>query len=191
METIGLFRTRVLRGGGVDVWAKGWRLGSQVPTLVPAGLGAAFLLSPFSLTIRLLGCAVLLGCSWLTFRLSRLGFEVDARGVTVHDVFRSTRIPWDRYEGFVGERNEHEGRCVVLRTDGSKVRAPGSLDPDEMDPYWGDGGDASAVDQLNRLVGRLRRAFHVADPDTYAISIDVSDPAAMESPGARKLRAMS
>jgi hypothetical protein len=189
METIGSFRTRVLRGGAVDVWAKGWRLGSQVPTLVPAVLGAAFLLSPFSLTIRALGCGVLLACSWLTFRLSRLGFEVDARGLTVHDVFRSTRIAWETYEGFVGERNEHEGRCVILLSDGSRVRSPGTLDPDEMDPYWSD-GDASAIDQLNRLVGRLRRAFHGADPDTYAISIDVSDPAALESPGARKLRAL-
>ena len=66
-----------------------------------------------------------------------------------------------RFDGFVGERNEHEGRCVLLTTDGDRLPSPGTLDPDEMDPFWAE-GDVSAVDQLNRLVdaavdGRRRR----------------------------------
>lgn len=68
---------------------------------------------------------------------------------------RTRRVTWQRFGGFVGERNEHEGRCVMLTTDGSRLQAPGTLDPDEMDPFWSQGG-VSAVDQLNRLVAQVR-----------------------------------
>ncbi|CAN5674823.1 hypothetical protein BH18ACT17_BH18ACT17_11600 [soil metagenome] len=53
---------------------------------------------------------------------------------------RTRRVTWQRFGGFVGERNEHEGRCVMLTTDGSRLQAPGTLDPDEMDSFWSQAG---------------------------------------------------
>lgn len=200
METIGLFRTRVAKDGGVEIWVKGWRIESQVPTLVPVVIGVGFLFSPFPLAIRAAGCAVLLGCAWFTLRLSRLGFRVDPAGITVNDVVRSRRVPWAHVDGFIGSRNEHEGRCVLITTEGGRLRSPGTLDPDEMDPFWGD-DEVSAVDQLNRLVIRLRRAFNAGDEPSMAIDLTASEAhhAAMNegsvandglSPGARRLRSL-
>jgi hypothetical protein len=192
VETIGLFRTRVMRDGAVEVWAKGWRLESQVPALVPVVIAAGFLFSPFSLPIRAVGATMLLGCSAFVLRMSRLGFRIDAAGVQVIDVVRTRRVIWDRFNGFVGERNEHEGRCVLLASDGDRVRSPGTLDPDEMDPFWAE-GDVSAVDQLNRLIARLRRAVTTGEtppPDVpmLADTVDADDEGL--SPGARRLRAL-
>jgi hypothetical protein len=196
METVGLFRTRVGKDGGVEIWAKGWRLESQVPALVPVALGVAFLFSPFPLPARAAGCALLLGCAWITLRLSRIGFRADVAGITVNKVVRSRNVPWNQVEGFIGARNEHEGRCVLLTTDGERLPSPGTLDPDEMDPFWGD-GDASAVDQLNRLALRFRRAFSAGDEPTTAIDLTVAEGGAAdhsgpdaESPGARRLRSL-
>ncbi len=155
METIELFRSRVARDGAVEVWAKGWRLESQVPALVPAVVAVGFLFSPFPFEVRAAAAAMLLGCSWIVLRMSRLGLRIDGAGVQVIDVARTRRVTWQRFDGFVGERNEHEGRCVLLTTDGSRLQAPGTLDPDEMDPFWSQGG-VSAVDQLNRLVAQVR-----------------------------------
>lgn len=193
METIGLFRTRVGKDGSVDIWAKGWRLESQVPALVPVAFGVAFLFSPFPFTVRVAGCALLLGCAWLTLRLSRIGFRADRAGITINGVVRSRNVPWDRVDGFIGVRNEHEGRCVLLTADGERLPSPGTLDPDEMDTFWGD-GEASAIDQLNRLANRLRRAFTAGDEPTMAIDLTVAevehtDPDG-ESPGARRLRSL-
>jgi hypothetical protein len=199
VETIGLFRTRVARDGAVEVWAKGWRLESQVPVLVPAVIAAGFLFAPFSLSVRALGAALLLVCSWIVLRMTRLGFRIDVAGVQVIDVVRTHRVMWDRLDGFVGERNEHEGRCVLLTTDGRRLRSPGTLDPDEMDPFWAE-GDVSAVDQLNRLVSRLRRALtssagssSVGPPIVSLTESDVapgSDEGDGLSPGARRLRTL-
>lgn len=200
MESIGLFRTRVAGDGAVEVWARGWRLESQVPALVPVVLGLAFLLSPFPLVIRAAGCAGLLVCSYCTLRLTRLGFRFDARGVSVIDVMRTHRLAWDSFEGIVGERNEHEGRCVVLATDGHRLRSPGTLDPDEMDPFWA-GADVSAVDQLNRLAARLRKALTAGGEPTMAIDLTAAEiehrrprESARDdddsSPGARRLRSL-
>jgi len=186
VETIGLFRTRVARDGAVEVWAKGWRLESQVPVLVPAVIAAGFLFAPISLSVRALGAALLLACSWVVLRMTRLGFRIDVAGVQVIDVVRTHRVVWDRLDGFVGERNEHEGRCVLLTTDGRRLRSPGSLDPDEMDPYWAE-GDVSAVDQLNRLVARLRRALtSSASPPIVSLTGPDADAGPDEdlSPGA-------
>jgi hypothetical protein len=191
VETIGLFRTRVTRDGAVEVWAKGWRLGSQVPALVPAVVAAGFLFAPFELTMRALGAAALLGCSAALLRMSRLGFRIDIAGVQVIGVVRTHRVVWDRFDGFVGERNEHEGRCVLLTTDGDRLRSPGTLDPDEMDPFWAE-GDVSAVDQLNRLVSRIRRAVTAGRPATVGPHDEPSGPTTDDdlSPGARRLRAL-
>jgi hypothetical protein len=199
VETIGLFRTRVARDGAVEVWAKGWRLESQVPVLVPAVIAAGFLFAPFSLSVRALGAALLLVCAWIVLRMTRLGFRIDVAGVQVIDVVRTHRVVWDRLDGFVGERNEHEGRCVLLTTDGRRLRSPGTLDPDEMDPFWAE-GDVSAVDQLNRLMARLRRALtssagssSVGQPIVSLTEPDAdagSDEGDGLSPGARRLRTL-
>jgi hypothetical protein len=170
METVGLFRTRVSRDGAVEVWAKGWRLGSQAPAAIPVVFVIGFLISGFGTGVKVAACVLLLGCAWLTYRLSRIGFLVDDLGITVRRTMRSHRIEWDRFEGIVGERNEHEGRCTIVTTDGRRVSSPGTLDPDEMDPYWGE-GEVAAVDELNRLIARLRRAF-----TTGAEHGDTSDP---------------
>jgi hypothetical protein len=190
METIGLFRTRVGKDGSVDIWAKGWRLESQLPVFIPVAIAFAFLFSPFPVTVRVLGCALLLACAWVTLRLSKIGFVANGKGITVNQVIRSRNVPWTQVDGFVGARNEHEGRCVLLTADGDRFPSPGTLDPDEMDPFWGD-GEVSAVDQLNRLATRLRRAFTAGDGPTMAIDLTVAeadhvDPAS-GSPGARRL----
>ena len=107
-------------------------------------------------------------------RMSRIGFRVNVAGSTINKVMRSRSVPWDRIEGFIGARNEHEGRCVLLTADGERLPSPGTLDPDEMDTFWGD-GEVSAVDQLNRLVTRLRRAFTAGDEPTTAIDLTIAE----------------
>jgi hypothetical protein len=190
METIGLFRTRVGKDGSVDIWAKGWRLESQLPVLVPVAIAIAFLFSPFPVTVRSLGCALLLACAWVTLRLSKIGFRADGKGITVNQVIRSRSVPWIEVDGFIGARNEHEGRCVLLTADGDRLPSPGTLDPDEMDPFWGD-GEVSAVDQLNRLATRLRRAFTAGDEPMMAIDLTVAEDEHPDpepgSPGGRRL----
>lgn len=196
MEEIGLFRTRVLRDGSVDIWAKGWRIESQVPALVPALLAIAFVLSPFALPVKALGAALLLASATIVFRLSRLGFRVDVAGLQIVDVRRTRRVAWASFDGFIGERNEHEGRCTLLTTGGDRIPSPGTLDPDEMDPFWGE-GDVSAVDQLNRLVRRAQRRFaegapvaerDLATPDDAVAAGGDEDGL---SPGARRLRSLA
>ena len=196
MHAVGLFRIRVARDGAVDIWAKGWRLESQVPALVPVLITVGFLFSPFPMPIRACGAAMLLACAWIVLRMSRLGFRVDLAGVQVTHVVRTHRVVWDRFDGFVGERNEHEGRCVLLTTDGERLPSPGTLDPDEMDPFWSE-GDISAVDQLNRLVARARQAeasgnvpglTDLVEPEP---SPDGAGDDGRESPGARRLRSIA
>jgi hypothetical protein len=194
VETMGLFRTRETRDGAVEVWAKGWRLESQALALVPAVIAAAFLFSPFPVPVRALGAAALLAGAWIVLRMSRIGFRIDVAGVQVLDVLHTRRVVWDRFGGFVGERNEHEGRCVLLTTDGERIPSPGTLDPDEMDPFWGE-GDVSAVDQLNRLATRLRRSMTSGSPPRAEGHVAkrgaAQDPGDGLSPGARRLRSLS
>ena len=45
-EQVGSFRTRVADDGSLEVWARGWRLESQLYALVPMGLALGFLLAP-------------------------------------------------------------------------------------------------------------------------------------------------
>lgn len=195
MGTIGLFRTRVARDGAVEVWARGWRLESQVPVLIPALLAIAFLFSPFPLAVRAAGCATLILCTYGTLRLTRLGFRFDIRGITVIDVIKTHTLDWGRFAGIVGERNEHEGRCVVLANDGERVRSPGTLEPEVMDPFWAE-GEVSAVDQLNRLASRLHVAFTEGGEPSMAIDLTAADALhgsseeEGESPGARRLRSL-
>lgn len=197
VETIGLFRTRVASDGAVEVWARGWRLESQVPALIPALFAIAFMLSPFPLVVRAIGCATLIVCSYGTLRLTKLGFRFDGNGVSVIDVVRTNTMDWDRFAGIVGERNEYEGRCVVVAIDGDRIRAPGTLEPDQMDPFWAD-DEVSAVDQLNRLASRLHVALTQGGEPSMAIDLTVADARHESapdgddagSPGARRLRSM-
>ncbi len=197
METIGLFRTRVASDGAVEVWARGWRLESQVPALIPAVLAILFMLSPFPLPVRMVGCITLIACSYGTLRLTKLGFRFDGHGVSVIDVVRTNTMDWGRFAGIVGERNEHEGRCVVLATDGGRIRSPGTLEPDQMDPFWID-DEISPVDQLNRLASRLHVALTQGGEPSMAIDLTaadakhegVVDDIEGDSPGARRLRSM-
>ncbi|HWC71552.1 MAG TPA: hypothetical protein VG993_10350 [Actinomycetota bacterium] len=190
METIGLFRTRATRDGAVEVWTKGWRLESQVPAMVPALIAMAFLFSPFPVPVRALGAAALLAGAWIVLRMTRIGFRIDVAGVQVIDVIRTHRVMWDRFEGFVGERNEHEGRCVLVTTDGRRIPSPGTLDPDEMDPFWAQ-GEVSAVDQLNRLTMRLRRSVTSGSAPSAGGAPVAEEPGDDLSPGARRLRTIA
>ncbi len=70
-------------------------------------------------------------------------------------------MPWDDVAGFVGERNPHEGRAVLVANSGARVEAPGTFAAEEMDPY-GDEGEEGIVDELNRLVWSVRRGRSAA-----------------------------
>ena len=48
IEQVGSFRTRIADDGSLEVWARGWRLESQLYALVPMGLALMFLLAPMS-----------------------------------------------------------------------------------------------------------------------------------------------
>lgn len=156
MSIDGRFRVRRDKGGALEVWSRGWRLEVRAVAVAPAALALVFVLSPAPVSIRVLGCAALALCTWVTSRLGRLGFRLTGRDLEVVHVLRTTRVPWDEVAGFVGERNPHEGRAILLTADGRRVRAPGTFDAEEMDPF-GDEGDVSVVDELNRLVWRERR----------------------------------
>jgi len=125
VHAVGLFRIRVSRDGAVDIWAKGWRLESQVLALVPVLIAAGFLFSPFPMPIRAFGAAMLLVCARIVLRMSRLGLRIDLAGIQVTDVARTHRVLWDRFDGFVGERNEHEAGacCSPPMVSGSRLPA--------------------------------------------------------------------
>ena len=55
IEHIGSFRTRTADDGSLEVWARGWRLESQLYALIPMGLALMFLLAPMSLPMRVGG----------------------------------------------------------------------------------------------------------------------------------------
>ena len=114
METIGLFRTRVARDGAVEVWAKGWRLESQVPVLVPAVIAAGFLFAPFSLSVRALGAALLLACSWIVLRMTRLGFRKYFEAiVNAVDVTQGKPHP-EIYQTAAARVGAEPTRCLVV-----------------------------------------------------------------------------
>jgi hypothetical protein len=156
MTTYGRFRTRRTRKGDLEIWARGWRLELRVIALAPLALAATFLISPVDAAVKGLGIAALLGCTWVCARLGKLGFRLTAEGVEVVNVLRTTVVLWDRVVGFVGERDPHEGRAVLLASDGARVKAPGTFAAEDMDPY-GDEADEPIIDELNRLVWAVRR----------------------------------
>ena len=152
----GSFRTRTTGDGSLEVWARGWRLESQLYALIPIGLALMFLLAPMSPVMRVIGAIVMVAAALLVFRMTKLGLVFRREAVTVIGVVRSRSFPWGSVTGFMGERRHDEGRVNLVLSDGAQVGLPGTLDPSELDPYGDEGEALSAVDQLNRLGERAR-----------------------------------
>lgn len=159
----GVFRVHRHENGDVEVWARGWRLEVRFLSLIPALLAVGFALSTIFIPVRFLGCAGLLGAAFVLHRLTGIGIWMGAAGLTFHDLLRSRQIPWDDVSAFMGERTRHDGRLVLLRSDGSTVAAPGSLTGEDLNPI-GDEGDLSVVEELNRMMQSFRRGLPVTGP---------------------------
>jgi hypothetical protein len=153
-EQVGSFRTRVADDGSLEVWARGWRLESQLYALIPMGLGLMFLLAPMSVPMRAVGALVMLGATWFVFRMTKPGLLLTREAVSIVSVVRTKRFGWDRVSGFMGERSHNEARILLVLEDDQHIPLPGTLDPAELDPYGDEGQELSAADQLNRLQER-------------------------------------
>jgi hypothetical protein len=156
MTTYGRFRLRRGRNGVLEIWARGWRLELKVIALAPLALAATFLISPLDPVMKALGVVALLACAWVCARLGRMGFRLTAEGIEVVDALRTTLVGWDDVVGFVGERDPHEGRAVLVARNGRRVKAPGTFAAEDMDPN-GDEAEEPIIDELNRLVWAVRR----------------------------------
>ena len=73
IEHTGSFRTRTADDGSLEVWARGWRLESQLYALIPMGLALMFLLAPMSLPMRIGGASIMLATSLFVFRMTKPG----------------------------------------------------------------------------------------------------------------------
>ena len=161
---VGGFRLRDDRSGGLEVWAKGWRLELRVLPLVPVVMAAAFLVSPASVPVRVLGAVLLLGCAWVCRRLTKLGIRLTEQGVEVVDVLHTTRVPWADVIGFVSEPGAHETHCVLVGEHDLRIKTPGTFDAEEMGAY--ENAERSPIDELNRLLWSVRRG---ESPRTNAV----------------------
>jgi hypothetical protein len=153
-EQHGSFRTRTSDDGSLEVWARGWRLETQLYALVPMGLALMFLLAPMSLPMRAVGAVVMLGATLFVFRMTKPGLWLTHRTVSIVSVARTQRFDWDEVSGFMGERRHAEARILLILEDDRRIPLPGTLDPAELDPYGDEGQELSAADQLNRLKER-------------------------------------
>jgi hypothetical protein len=156
VDQVGSFRTRIADDGSLEVWARGWRLESQVYALIPMALSLMFLVAPMPLGMRAGGAIVMLVASLLVFRMTKPGLFLSNDGVSIVSVVRTRRYAWDVVGGFQGERRHDEGRVLLVLGDGVQIPLPGTLDPGELDPYGDEGEVLSAVDQLNRFGERAR-----------------------------------
>jgi hypothetical protein len=175
VEQVGSFRTRTTDDGSLEVWARGWRLESQVYALIPMALSLMFLVSPMPLGMRVGGAIVMLAASLVVFKMTKPGLFLSKDAVSIVSVVRTRRFRWDVVAGFQGERRHDEGRVLLVLEDGAQVPLPGTLDPGELDPYGEEGEMLSAVDQLNRFGERARAGdlprpavptIHAVDPET-------------------------
>ena len=153
-EQVGSFRTRIADDGSLEVWARGWRLESQLYALVPMGLALMFLLAPMSTPMRAAGALVMLGATLFVFRMTKPGLLFTREAVSIVSVVRTQRFGWELVSGFMGERSHDEARILMILEDEKRVPLPGTLDPAELDPYGDEGQELSAADQLNRLQER-------------------------------------
>ena len=165
IENLGSFRTRTADDGSLEVWARGWRLESQLYALVPLGLALMFLLAPMSLPMRVGGAAVMLMAGLLVFRMTKLGLWFSQEAVTIVSVARTQRFAWEQVSGFMGERRHDEARVLMILDDERQIPLPGTLDPAELDPYGDEGQMLSAADQLNELK-ELAAAGELPKPTT-------------------------
>ena len=153
-EQIGSFRTRIADDGSLEVWARGWRLESQLYALIPMGLAFLFLLAPMSVPMRAVGAVVMLGATLVVFRMTKPGLVLTREAVSIVSVVRTQRFEWERVSGFMGERSHDEARILLMLEGENQVSLPGTLDPAELDPYGDEGQELSAADQLNLLKER-------------------------------------
>ena len=177
VEQVGSFRTRTADDGSLEVWARGWRLESEVYALIPMAISLMFLVAPMPLGMRAGGAMVMLVASLLVFRTTKPGLFLSNDAVSIVSVVRTRRYPWDVVGGFQGERRHDEGRVLLVLGDGVQIPLPGTLDPGELDPYGDEGEVLSAVDQLNRFGERARAGelprpavatVRAVDPETSA-----------------------
>jgi hypothetical protein len=150
-EQVGSFRTRIADDGSLEVWARGWRLESQLYALVPMGLAFGFLLAPMSTPMRAAGAVVMLAATFFVFRMTKPGLWLTHQAVSIVSVVRTQRFAWEQVAGFMGERSHDEARILMILEDDRQVPLPGTLDPAELDPYGDEGQELSAADQLNQL----------------------------------------
>lgn len=153
-EQVGSFRTRITDDGSLEVWARGWRLESQLYALVPMGLSLGFLLAPMSIAMRVAGAVVMLAATYFVFRMTKPGLWLTHEAVSIVSVVRTQRFPLEQVAGFMGERSHDEARILMILDDERQVPLPGTLDPAELDPYGDEGQELSAADQLNLLKER-------------------------------------
>jgi hypothetical protein len=150
-QQLGSFRTRTADDGSLEVWARGWRLESQLYALIPIGLSLMFLLAPMSIAMRVGGAVVMIGASYFVFRMTKPGMWFTPEHVAIVSVVRTQTFPWSGVQGFMGERRHDEARILLILDDDRRIPLPGTLDPAELDPYGDEGQLLSAADQLNRL----------------------------------------
>jgi len=153
-DQVGSFRTRIADDGSLEVWARGWRLESQLYALVPMGLALMFLLAPMSPPMRAVGAVVMLAATFVVFRATKPGLWLTQEAVSIVSVVRTQRFGWEQVGGFMGERSHDEARILLILEDDRHVPLPGTLDPAELDPYGDEGQELSAADQLNQLKER-------------------------------------
>ncbi|HEX5937034.1 MAG TPA: hypothetical protein VFZ75_04995 [Actinomycetota bacterium] len=151
IEQLGSFRTATADDGSLEVWARGWRLESQLYALIPMGLAVMFLLAPMGLVMRVGGALMMLGATLFAFRMTKPGLWFTPEAVSIVSVTRTQVFPWAEVQGFMGERRHDEARILLMLDDDRRVSLPGTLDPEELDPYGDEGQMLSAADQLNQL----------------------------------------
>ncbi len=151
IEHIGSFRTRIADDGSLEVWARGWRLESQLYALIPMGIALMFLLAPMSLPMRVVGAGVLVGATFFVFRMTKPGLVLDVRGHLHRQRHPHPAVPVGAGQRFHGERRHDEARMLMVLGDERQIPLPGTLDPEELDPYGDEGQMLSAADQLNHL----------------------------------------
>ena len=154
----GSFRTRTADDGSLEVWARGWRLESQRYALIPMGLSLMFLLAPMSIAMKAVGALVMLGATLVVFRMTKPGMWFTPEHISIVSVVRTQIFPWTSVQGFMGERRHDEARILLILDDERRIPLPGTLDPEELDPYGDEGQLLSAADQLNVL--RERAVAH-------------------------------
>lgn len=188
IEQEGSFRTRVADDGSLEVWARGWRLESQLYALIPIVLALMFLLAPMSVGMRVVGAIVMLAATLFVFRMTKPGLWLTEEAVSIVSVVRTQRFGWEQVSGFMGERRHDEARVLMMLADERYIPLPGTLDPSELDPYGNEGQMLSAADQLNRLQERAMAQGlpKPAVPIVHALDPPSDDPSRKERRRERK-----